>query len=77
MKTILIIFCFMTFGISAIAQDHLNIMTFNIRYNNPRDSLNGWPHRADKVSSQILFHESQGVAEEPTSTEVNIGSVAG
>lgn len=40
------------------AQDHLNIMTFNIRYNNPADSLNAWPFRTDKVTSQVLFHEA-------------------
>jgi hypothetical protein len=34
-------------------------MTFNIRYNNPDDSLNAWPLRKDKVASQILFHEVQ------------------
>ena len=48
----------MAFGLGMIAQDHLNVMTFNVRYNNPNDSLNAWPHRADKVSSQILFHEA-------------------
>jgi endonuclease/exonuclease/phosphatase family metal-dependent hydrolase len=41
-----------------MAQDYLNIMTFNIRYNNPRDSLNAWPYRADKAASQVLFHEA-------------------
>ena len=46
------------FGTTAMAQDYLNIMTFNIRYNNPRDSLNAWPHRADKAASQVLFHEA-------------------
>jgi endonuclease/exonuclease/phosphatase family metal-dependent hydrolase len=40
------------------AQDHLNVMTFNIRLNTADDSLNAWPYRADKVSSQILFHEA-------------------
>jgi endonuclease/exonuclease/phosphatase family metal-dependent hydrolase len=33
-------------------------MTFNIRYNNPADSLNAWPFRIDKVSSQVMFHEA-------------------
>ncbi|MEO6719146.1 MAG: endonuclease/exonuclease/phosphatase family protein [Ferruginibacter sp.] len=41
---------------SAGAQQ-INVMTFNIRYNNPDDSLNAWPYRKDKVASQILFHE--------------------
>lgn len=37
----------------------LNVMTFNIRYNNPGDSLNSWPNRKDKAVSQILFHDVQ------------------
>jgi endonuclease/exonuclease/phosphatase family metal-dependent hydrolase len=36
-----------------------NVMTFNIRYNNPADSSNSWPHRKDKVVSQVLFHDVQ------------------
>lgn len=36
---------------------HLNVMTFNIRFNNPRDSANAWGFRKDFVSSEILFHE--------------------
>jgi endonuclease/exonuclease/phosphatase family metal-dependent hydrolase len=31
-------------------------MTFNIRLNTPADSLNAWPHRKDKLASEILFH---------------------
>ena len=34
-------------------------MTFNIRYNNPGDSLNAWPLRKDILASQVLFHEVQ------------------
>ncbi|MET0635772.1 MAG: endonuclease/exonuclease/phosphatase family protein [Chitinophagaceae bacterium] len=35
----------------------LNIMTFNIRLNVASDSLNAWPHRIDKVVSQVLYHQ--------------------
>ncbi|HEX2536160.1 MAG TPA: endonuclease/exonuclease/phosphatase family protein [Chitinophagaceae bacterium] len=42
---------------TAHAQQPLQVMTFNIRYNNPGDSANAWPHRVDKVVSQIRFHE--------------------
>lgn len=38
------------------AQSTLNVMTFNIRYNTERDSINAWPNRKDKVASQIIFH---------------------
>ncbi len=30
------------------------VMTFNIRYNNPRDSINAWPNRASLVSNFII-----------------------
>jgi endonuclease/exonuclease/phosphatase family metal-dependent hydrolase len=39
-----------------VAQVPLKVMTFNIRYNNPDDSLNAWPNRKDKVASEILFY---------------------
>ncbi|MEJ8844874.1 endonuclease/exonuclease/phosphatase family protein [Lacibacter sp. H375] len=39
------------------AQTPLRVMTFNIRLNTSSDSLNAWPYRKDKVSSQILFHK--------------------
>ena len=39
------------------AAQQLNVMTFNIRFNNPGDSLNAWPYRADKAISQVLFHQ--------------------
>lgn len=58
MKKILIVFWYLVASMISFAQDHLNIMTFNIRLNTPQDSSNAWPHRADKVSSQILFHEA-------------------
>lgn len=40
----------------AAAQTPLEIMSFNIRFNNPGDSLNAWPNRKDKVVSQILYY---------------------
>lgn len=40
------------------AQQVLRVMTFNIRYNNPGDSINAWPNRRNFVSSQILFHRA-------------------
>jgi endonuclease/exonuclease/phosphatase family metal-dependent hydrolase len=58
MKRIKILFAFSLFAVSVIAQD-LQVMTFNIRYNNAGDSLNAWPYRKDKVVSQLLFHDVQ------------------
>jgi endonuclease/exonuclease/phosphatase family metal-dependent hydrolase len=42
-----------------MAQTPLQVMTFNIRYNNPGDSLDAWPYRKDKVAGTVLFHEAQ------------------
>ena len=47
-------------ALSTFAQEKtLTVMTFNIRYNTPKDSVNAWPNRKDKVASQVLFHEPQ------------------
>ncbi len=56
-KLVVIGFCLFAF-FAGSAQAPLHVMTFNIRYNNPGDSLNAWPHRKDNVASQILFYES-------------------
>ena len=34
----------------------LRVMSFNIRYDTPRDSGNAWPHRKDWVASLVRFH---------------------
>lgn len=36
------------------ARDAIRVMTINIRYDNPRDSINAWPNRAGMVSDFIL-----------------------
>lgn len=35
----------------------LNVMTFNVRYNTSRDSINAWPNRKDFAAGQVLFHQ--------------------
>jgi len=46
-----VLFCF-----CADAQTY-NVMTFNLRYHNNYDSLNGWTYRKDKVCSEIKFFD--------------------
>lgn len=36
----------------------MRVMTFNIRYNNPGDGENAWPHRRDMAASMIRFHRA-------------------
>jgi endonuclease/exonuclease/phosphatase family metal-dependent hydrolase len=45
----------------AIAQSpkgSTRVMTFNIRYDEPRDGVNAWPNRKQKVADVIRFHKA-------------------
>ncbi len=35
----------------------MRVMTFNIRYDNPKDGINAWPNRKDNVADLIKFYE--------------------
>jgi endonuclease/exonuclease/phosphatase family metal-dependent hydrolase len=48
----------LTFTIFQLHAQDLNVMTFNIRFNNPKDSANAWPNRKDYAASQVLFHHT-------------------
>jgi endonuclease/exonuclease/phosphatase family metal-dependent hydrolase len=43
------------FSLMTSAQS-IKIMTYNIRFDNPADSVNAWPNRMDKVSALIHRH---------------------
>ena len=36
----------------------MRVMTFNIRYDEPRDGVNAWPNRKQKVADVIRFHKA-------------------
>ena len=40
------------------AEKSLRVMTFNIRYNEPRDGVNAWANRKTKVAGVIRFHRA-------------------
>ena len=42
------------FGQESWAQLQLKVMTYNIRYNNPKDGENAWPNRKEKVTELVL-----------------------
>jgi endonuclease/exonuclease/phosphatase family metal-dependent hydrolase len=52
---LLILFCMSELTVHA--QKPLHVMTFNLRYNNPGDSLNSWPYRKDMAASQVKFFD--------------------
>lgn len=35
----------------------LRVLSFNIRYNNPKDGPNAWPNRKERVASLLRFHK--------------------
>lgn len=50
------------FGPEGTAQgDQLRVMTFNIRFNNPTDGFNAWPHRRELAASMIRYHDADVV----------------
>lgn len=55
MKKLLIVIVLLI-PISIFAQQ-MNIMSFNIRYNNKNDGINAWPNRIEMVNGLLKFHE--------------------
>ena len=35
------------------------VMSFNLRYDTPNDSVNAWPNRKDAVADLVKFHEAE------------------
>src|SRR5690242_13972790 len=35
----------------------LNVATFNIRFDNPKDGVNAWPHRREWVRDLLEYHD--------------------
>lgn len=61
MKTTTSFLIFLLFAFAAIAQvkeTPINIITYNIRYNNPGDGVNAWPNRKDNVKALVKFHDA-------------------
>jgi endonuclease/exonuclease/phosphatase family metal-dependent hydrolase len=58
-KTVLILLSLIILGVTISgAQSPLRVMTFNIRYNEPRDKENAWPNRKEKAAGVIRFHKA-------------------
>lgn len=49
----LILFQSLSVQAQQITSNTLTIMSFNVRYNTPKDSLNAWQHRKEKVAEVI------------------------
>ncbi|MES2647381.1 MAG: endonuclease/exonuclease/phosphatase family protein [Bacteroidota bacterium] len=61
MRLLSFIFLVFVFSGELLAQAPLNVMSFNIRYNNITDEENSWPFRKDNAAMQIRFYEANVV----------------
>lgn len=61
-SALILIIAFAVFSSIANAQSRkdtpVRVMTFNIRYDEPRDGINAWTPRKDKVAGVIRFHKA-------------------
>ena len=42
---------------ATLFSQQMNIITYNIRYNNPGDGINAWPNRIEMVTGLLQFHD--------------------
>ena len=56
MKYFLTLLSFLFFA-NLYAQE-MNIVSYNIRFNNPGDGVNAWPNRIDMVTGLLKYHEA-------------------
>lgn len=62
MNRIILSFCVLFFALSSCMQDcpkssEIVVATYNLRYNEPQDSINAWPNRKDWVRDLIRFYD--------------------
>lgn len=58
LNKLIIILAFLFGGLlTPVIAQTLNVLTYNIRYDTPRDSLNSWDNRKDFLISQLNFYE--------------------
>ena len=55
---LLAVFYALTPAQTSAAAKRLRVMSFNIRYNEPRDGVNAWPNRKGRVAGVIRFHKA-------------------
>lgn len=56
-KSILTVLLLFSLLITGLAQKPMNVITYNIRYNNPTDKENAWPNRRGDVIKLLKTHK--------------------
>jgi len=49
---------FLLFSVIILNAQEINLITYNIRFNNPNDGINAWPNRSEMVAGLLRFHEA-------------------
>jgi endonuclease/exonuclease/phosphatase family metal-dependent hydrolase len=57
MRRILTI-CVLILALGAVAQEPVELITYNIRLNTPGDGEHAWPYRKDNVAALLRFHRA-------------------
>ncbi|HEY3390847.1 MAG TPA: endonuclease/exonuclease/phosphatase family protein [Prolixibacteraceae bacterium] len=57
-KSILTVFLLSAIILVGAAQKQMNVITYNIRYNNPSDKENAWPNRRADVMKLLKLHKA-------------------
>ena len=52
-----ILFLFLMLTPVTLLSQQMNIISYNIRYNNPGDGINAWPNRVEMVNGLLQFHD--------------------
>jgi len=52
-----VLFTFSGCGDRSCKPETIRVVTFNVRYDTPRDSLNAWPNRKEMVNAMFRFHD--------------------
>ena len=56
-KLSLLLFFALLVGLNPMFAQQLRVASYNLRYDNPGDSLDNWKYRKDVMGKQILFHD--------------------
>jgi endonuclease/exonuclease/phosphatase family metal-dependent hydrolase len=51
-------FIILIFASNIIMAQQINIISYNIRFNNPGDGVNAWPNRSSQVAALLSFHQA-------------------
>lgn len=56
-KTVLFVMMLSLMAITMVQAQHVKVMTYNIRFDNPQEGSNAWDARKEKVAEQLMFYQ--------------------